>query len=134
MALLLGFVWACAVLEWPCRFLPETSAGRWIQAGFLSFGIVLFGGLSLLPVCRHWKHLGTRSLTICSYCRKVHNGRSQWDHFEDFFARRRLADFSHGVCPDCREQVMQDYRQGRQDAGAPPNGRAPVLPKIAPAS
>lgn len=115
-----GFVWTCIACEWPCRYFMDPRAeSRWAQAGFLASGILLLGLLALLPVVRHWQVRRSGSVTICSYCRKVHVADRAWEHFEVFFSNRRLAQVSHGVCPDCSDRVMQQYRNGDQDAGAP---------------
>ena len=118
--LLAGFVGSCVVLEWPCSFLTASADdARWAQAGFLSAGALSLGFLTVLPVVRHWRRQRRDALTVCSYCRKVHALGDDWESFETFFSARRLADFSHGVCPECGERVMQDYRRGKEDAGAP---------------
>jgi len=114
-----GFIWSCVAFEWPCRYLAfSRSETRWAQAGFLSAGLLTLGCLILLPVFRHWKQHRGRPVTVCSYCRKVHARDNDWEHFEVFFSTRRLAQFSHGVCPECGDRVMQDYRAGKEDAGA----------------
>jgi len=39
---------------------------------------------------------------ICAFCRKVRDGDGEWHTIEDYLARRTQADFTHGICPDCR--------------------------------
>jgi len=41
-------------------------------------------------------------LPICAFCRKVRDGNGDWHTLEDYIARRTQADFTHGICPDCR--------------------------------
>jgi len=118
----IGFVWTCVTCEWPCRFFQNHQIeSRWAQAGFLSSGLLTLGILTLLPVLRHWQVRRRGSVTVCSYCRKVHASETEWEHFEVFFSKRRLAQVSHGVCPDCGDRVMRQYRNGDKDAGALPS-------------
>ncbi|MBU1693196.1 MAG: hypothetical protein KJ726_11400 [Verrucomicrobia bacterium] len=122
----IGFVWSCVAFKWPCRFLEDPrDEARWSQAGFLGAGVLTLGCLALLPVLRHVHAQRDKSVTVCSYCRKVHTPDNDWEHFEVFFSTRRLAHFSHGVCPECGDRVMQEYRAGKEDAGAagPPETR-----------
>jgi len=41
-------------------------------------------------------------LPICAFCRKVRDGEGQWHSLEDYVAQRTQADFTHGICPNCR--------------------------------
>ena len=57
-------------------------------------------------------------MTICSYCGKVQVNERAWEKIETFFSERMHARLSHGVCPDCGERVMRDYRCGKKNAGS----------------
>jgi DNA-binding response OmpR family regulator len=45
-------------------------------------------------------------LPICSYCKKVRRDESYWQRVEEYFEQHTEVDFSHGVCPDCWEDVL----------------------------
>lgn len=40
-------------------------------------------------------------LSICSYCKKIHNDQNQWQQVESYVAEHSEAKFSHGICPTC---------------------------------
>ncbi len=49
-------------------------------------------------------------LPTCMYCKKIRDrekGTEVWTGIEDYIAQRTAASFSHGVCPDCYEQVVK---------------------------
>jgi len=48
-------------------------------------------------------------LPICSYCRKIHDEQGKWIRIESYVQRHTLADFSHGVCPDCLKEQFPEY-------------------------
>lgn len=48
-------------------------------------------------------------LPICSYCKRIRDGRDYWDQLESYMARRAGAQFSHGVCPDCMHRVTSEW-------------------------
>jgi GAF domain-containing protein len=47
-------------------------------------------------------------LPICSYCKKVRNDGNYWEQIESYISQHSEAQFSHGICPDCREGVVKD--------------------------
>lgn len=42
-------------------------------------------------------------LPICAYCRKIRDQQGAWHNLEAYIRRHTEADFSHGICPECRE-------------------------------
>jgi hypothetical protein len=56
-------------------------------------------------------------LPICSYCKKVRNDENYWEQIESYICQHSDAQFSHGICPECREGVVQaELEQWRRDA------------------
>jgi hypothetical protein len=46
-------------------------------------------------------------LRICAWCKKIHNGVDGWEQMEKYVSRHSEAEFSHGLCPECAQQLMQ---------------------------
>lgn len=46
-------------------------------------------------------------LPICSYCKKIRDERSVWQPLEAYVADHSDVAFSHGVCPDCYEDIVK---------------------------
>jgi hypothetical protein len=42
-------------------------------------------------------------VTICSWCKKIHEDRDVWIQLEAYLDEHSDAIFSHGLCPDCLE-------------------------------
>ena len=115
----IALIWLNEVFDFQCKLLGAApSPGEWGCAGFLTMGVVLLGACAVVPVCRQRNGARRRAITVCSYCRKVQVNERAWDRMETFFSTHLHATLSHGVCPDCGERVMRDYRCGRKDAGA----------------
>jgi PAS domain S-box-containing protein len=51
-------------------------------------------------------------LPICSYCRKIRDDEDAWHSVEVYVAEHTDAKFSHGICPDCLERVVDDDLDG----------------------
>ena len=45
-------------------------------------------------------------IPLCSYCKKVRDDKNYWSQIESYINTRTGSQFSHGVCPDCYEQVL----------------------------
>ena len=45
-------------------------------------------------------------LPICSYCKKIRDGKDYWHQVESYFATRADVKFTHSFCPDCYERVV----------------------------
>lgn len=41
-------------------------------------------------------------LPMCSVCRHVRDGEGDWHALDEYLIEHELADFTHGICPDCR--------------------------------
>jgi phosphoserine phosphatase RsbU/P len=59
-------------------------------------------------------------LPICSYCKKVRDDRNYWQQVEGYIEEHSEAQFTHGICPECRakyvdpelERLRQQRRRG----------------------
>ncbi|BDU75379.1 PAS domain-containing protein [Mesoterricola sediminis] len=58
----------------------------------------------------------TGLLPICSYCKKVRDDDGYWTQIESYIRSHSQADFTHGICPDCRTEHFHEVPPG---AGAP---------------
>lgn len=46
-------------------------------------------------------------LPTCMYCKKIRDQRQVWIGIEQYISQRSEASFSHGVCPDCYEEIVK---------------------------
>lgn len=47
-------------------------------------------------------------IPICSYCHSIRTSEDAWDRLEAYISRHSEAQFSHGICPKCLNQVSDD--------------------------
>lgn len=43
-------------------------------------------------------------IPICAYCKKIRDDHGLWEQIEHYLAHHSQAQFSHGICPDCRRE------------------------------
>ena len=53
-------------------------------------------------------------LPMCAWCRKVRDDSDYWCKVEDYFSQHSQVRFSHGVCPDCFEQLQAELEGGAE--------------------
>jgi hypothetical protein len=44
-------------------------------------------------------------IPICANCKKIRNPEDRWEQMEKYITQHSLAQFSHGICPDCARRL-----------------------------
>jgi len=52
-------------------------------------------------------------IAICSYCKKIRNDTNSWDQMETYISSHSEALFSHGICPECYQQQMDELKKSK---------------------
>ncbi|HNV70514.1 MAG TPA: response regulator [Candidatus Ozemobacteraceae bacterium] len=47
-------------------------------------------------------------LPICCSCKKIRNDQGYWEQIEVFIRDHSNAEFSHGICDECRRKLYED--------------------------
>ena len=47
-------------------------------------------------------------IPICANCKKIKTTEDQWEQIEKYITKHSLAQFSHGICPDCVRKLYPD--------------------------
>ena len=50
-----------------------------------------------------------RIFPICASCKKIRDDQGYWTQLESYFHKHSIAEFSHGICPDCLEKLYPEY-------------------------
>jgi hypothetical protein len=50
-------------------------------------------------------------IAICSYCKKIRNDTNSWDQIETYISSHSEALFSHGICPECYQQQLNELKK-----------------------
>jgi len=56
-------------------------------------------------------------LPICGHCKKIRDDQGYWNQMETYISEHTAATFSHGVCPECAQEMRQEL-QTRRDQKA----------------
>jgi K+-sensing histidine kinase KdpD len=44
-------------------------------------------------------------LPICANCKKIRNESNEWEEIETYITNKTDAEFTHGICPECKQQL-----------------------------
>ena len=50
-------------------------------------------------------------IPICSYCKRIRDDDDSWEQMEAYIDSHSEAQFSHGLCPECREIPMRELKE-----------------------
>lgn len=56
-------------------------------------------------------------LPICAWCKKIRDdenkesGTGEWIEIEQYIQQRSGADFTHGVCQDCYDKIIEEQKK-----------------------
>ena len=50
-------------------------------------------------------------LPICGWCKEIRDDAGYWQNVEAYISKHTAAEFSHGICPKCREKMAVEIRQ-----------------------
>ena len=53
-------------------------------------------------------------IPICASCKKIRDDKGYWNQIEAYIKDHSDADFSHGICPDCMQQLYPDLYKKMQ--------------------
>jgi PAS domain S-box-containing protein len=48
-------------------------------------------------------------LPICASCKRIRNQRGDWEQVEAYIREHTEAEFSHGICPECRNRLYPGF-------------------------
>jgi integral membrane sensor domain MASE1 len=52
-------------------------------------------------------------LPICSACKKIRDDKGYWNHIESYIRNHSEANFTHGICPSCAQELYAEDQQER---------------------
>jgi len=49
-------------------------------------------------------------IPICAHCKKIRNDEGFWEQVESYLHAHGEVQFTHGICPDCAEKMMEELK------------------------
>jgi hypothetical protein len=70
-----------------------------------------------------------RLLPICSKCKKIRDDKEYWHSLESYMGKNLDLTFTHGICPVCAKEMMEEVaalRRARTHSPVPVRGPGPI--------
>lgn len=107
-------LWIDELIDLPYLWLgaPQTPF-NWRESLLESLFVLILGAMVLF----YTGHLLGKVkrlegiLPICAACKKIRDEKGDWQQIEAFIRDRSQAEFSHSICPDCKNKLYPRFRQ-----------------------
>lgn len=60
-------------------------------------------------------------IPICSNCKKIRTDKGYYEHLEKYISEHSEAEFSHGLCPECIEELYPEYAEKNKERNTETN-------------
>jgi PAS domain S-box-containing protein len=54
-------------------------------------------------------------LPICAWCKKIRDDKGYWTQVETYLKERSGAEFTHGICPECKSKVQKEVEDLKKE-------------------
>jgi hypothetical protein len=61
----------------------------------------------------------TGLLPICASCKRIRDDQGYWTRLETYLTRNSKAEFTHGICPECRRKLYPELTAVTDDPDRP---------------
>jgi hypothetical protein len=110
--MLILLVWVNEVRDMPAMlFNTAPQDVNIFRAFLLTAGVLVTAIVTIGNTYLQQKRVLNSMITVCSNCNKVRVNQNQWKQMEEYISDNSLLTFTHGLCPNCMEKVMQTINQ-----------------------
>lgn len=79
-----------------------------IAAIFIAFSLFAHVSLKKLQEAQNKIKILSGLLPICAGCKKIRDDKGMWNNIENYISSHSEAHFTHGICPECNEELYGD--------------------------
>lgn len=108
-SLIISLLWMDEIFDLPSLLFRTEPTPVNIAESALETLLVIIIGLLTVFLTSNLLHNHLRGfLTICSGCRRIRDENGAWVQMEGYISDHSSADFSHGICPECKERLYPE--------------------------
>jgi len=79
---------------------------------FIIFGLIAGNNISRLQEALNDIKILKGFLPICAKCKKIRDDQGYWNQVEKYISEHSEAKFTHGICPQCANELYPDLYNG----------------------
>jgi len=107
-AIIILLIWLDELIDIPDLLLgAKATPSNWRESLFESICVVILGAVIIrftINLFQRMKYL-EGILPVCASCKKIRDEKDNWHQIESYVRERSNAEFSHGICPECKEKL-----------------------------
>ena len=108
--MLICLIWVNEIADLTSKIYNTQSTGvDWLGSSLLSAFVIVVGFITVAHTYVQQQRILRGVITICSSCKKIRVDEEFWEQVESFVTDRTLAQFSHGLCPDCYARTYREH-------------------------
>ncbi|NLB56011.1 MAG: hypothetical protein GX811_09650 [Lentisphaerae bacterium] len=122
--LLILLVWFSELRDAPQLFFGQKASPPNYFRAFIITSAVLF--TAILTVGNTYiqaKRVINSLVSVCSKCHKVRIHNDTWKQIEEYLGETSMLNFTHGLCPDCKDLMMEEIERHTEAKQARENDR-----------
>jgi len=114
-------VWVNELRDWAGLVFDAKPSEANLFRGFILTAFVIVAaivtvGNTFIQQQRVVKNL----ISVCAQCHRVRLNETVWQKMEEYIGERSLLTFTHGLCPDCTDELMKTIDHRPKKNGKPP--------------
>jgi uncharacterized membrane protein (DUF485 family) len=128
--MLILLIWANEVLDLTSLWFAAPESEMNIFRGcVLTIGVILVAIITVGHTYVQQKRIITGLLTVCSSCRKIRVDDHLWEQLDEYVCDHSLALISHGLCPECYQDMKREVEAMERVMNKPVQGAVSPMPK-----
>ena len=84
---------------------------NFLRASLLTIGVLFAAVVTIGNTYLQQRRVLRKLLRICSKCHKVMVSEESWQRIEDYISDRSLMSFTHGLCPQCHDEMISVIKE-----------------------
>ena len=117
-AFILLILWLDEILDLPSLiFGTKPTPINWSEALFESVIITAIGSTIIYMTVKVFQQMASLEgvLPVCASCKRIRDDKGNWTQIEAYIRDRSEAEFSHSICPECREKLYPEFSSHKKN-------------------
>lgn len=111
-------IWLDEIIDIPDLLLgAEETPPNWRESLFESVCIIILGVIIIRFTSILFQRMRYLEgiLPVCASCKRIRDEEGNWHQIESYVHERSDAEFSHGICPECREKLYPEFSTDKEE-------------------
>jgi hypothetical protein len=122
LVFILAFIWVNELYDIPSLIFGEDSTPVNWKGSLAESAFIVFLGIHIInytkKMFRRMKYI-EGILPVCAHCKRIRDEKGQWHEIESYICGQSEAEFTHGLCPECVNELYPEFHGGQDEQLVP---------------